>query len=70
MHRRNEARYIIKPSGPQLPFPRNIAIAALNLIKPGGVYTWTIVEKIVTALTGPHAQDVLQILRRVEKETV
>jgi para-nitrobenzyl esterase len=60
----NEARYFIKPRGPQSPFPRNIAIAVLNLIKPGGVYSWAIVEKIVTALTGPRAQGVMEILRR------
>jgi para-nitrobenzyl esterase len=64
----NEARYFIKPGGPQLPFPRNIAIAVLNLIKPGGVYSWAIVEKIVTALTGPRAQEVLEILRRSGKK--
>ena len=62
----NEARYFIKPGGPQLPFPRNIAIAVLNLIKPGAVYSWAIVEKIVTALTS--AQGVLEILRRSGKK--
>lgn len=63
----NEARYFIKPKGPQLPFPRNIVIALLNLVKPGGIYTWTIVEKIATALCGAHARQVLDILRQSGK---
>jgi len=64
----NEARYFIKPGGPQLPFPRNIAIAVLNWIKPGGVYSWAIVEKIVTGVAGARAPEVLALLRRSAKK--
>lgn len=59
----NEARYFIKPGGPQLPFPKNIVIAFLNLVKPGGIFSWSIVEKIAGGLAGPHASEVLEILR-------
>lgn len=41
----NEARYFVKPGGPQLPFPKNIAIALLNFLKPGGIYSRKGVEK-------------------------
>jgi para-nitrobenzyl esterase len=63
----NEARYFIKPDGPQLPFPQNVAIALLNLVKPGGVYTWAIVTKIATALCGAHFQQIMDILHRSGK---
>ncbi len=63
----NEARYFIKPGGPQLPFPRNIAIAILNFVKPGGVYNWTIVKKIATGLGGAYAQQIMDILVRSGK---
>jgi para-nitrobenzyl esterase len=63
----NEARYFIKPGGPQLPFPRNIAIAILNRVKPGGIYSWAIVEKIVTGVAGVRAPEVSAILRQSGK---
>jgi para-nitrobenzyl esterase len=63
----NEARYFIPPGGPRLPFPRNIGVAILNLVKPGGVYSWAIVEKIATALCGAQVQQVMGILRRSGK---
>jgi para-nitrobenzyl esterase len=64
----NEARYFIKPGGPQLPFPRNIAIAMLNWIKPGGVYSWAIVERIVAGIAGGRASEVSALLRRSGKK--
>jgi para-nitrobenzyl esterase len=63
----NEARYFIKPGGPRLPFPRNIGVAILNLVKPGGVYSWAIVERIATPLCGTQVQQVMGILRRSGK---
>lgn len=63
----NEVRYFIKPGGPRLPFPRNMAVALINLIKPGGVYSWGIVRKIATSLCGECAQQVLEILQRSGK---
>jgi para-nitrobenzyl esterase len=59
----NEARYFIKPKGPDLPFPKNVGLALLNLVKPGGVYGWNIVERIATTLCGEHSQQILSILR-------
>jgi para-nitrobenzyl esterase len=63
----NEARYFIKPSGPQLPFPRSIGVAILRLVKPNGIYSWAIVKKVATALCGAHAQQVMDILHRSGK---
>jgi len=60
----NEARYFVKPRGPELPFPRSIGVAILNLVKPGGIYGWSIVEKITSALCGQHAQQVMNIFHR------
>jgi para-nitrobenzyl esterase len=63
----NEARYFVRPGGPQLPFPKNIAIALLNFLKPGGIYSRTGVEKITTLLCGAHGPQVMDILRRSDK---
>ena len=63
----NEARYFVKPGGPQLPFPKNIAIALLNFLKPGGIYSRNGVEKITTLLCGAHGPQVTDILRRSGK---
>ncbi|MGC2201896.1 MAG: carboxylesterase family protein [Stellaceae bacterium] len=63
----NEARYFIKPSGPQLPFPRSIGVAILRLVKPNGIYSWAIVKKVATALCGAHVQQVMDILHRSGK---
>jgi para-nitrobenzyl esterase len=63
----NETRYFVKATGPQLPFPRNIGIAILNRLKPGGVYSWPIVERIATALCGPDTPAIVAILRQSGK---
>jgi len=63
----NEARYFVKPGGPQLPFPQNIAIAFLNFLKPGGIYSRKGVEKITTLLCGTHGSQVTDILHRSGK---
>src|SRR5438552_8973076 len=63
----NEARYFVKPGGPQLTFPKNIAIALLNFLKPGGIYSRNGVEKITTLLCGAHGPKVTDILRRSGK---
>jgi len=63
----NEARYFIRPGGPQLPFPKNIVIAVLNFLKPGGIYSWKVVKKIITSLSGAHGPQVMDILCRSGK---
>ena len=63
----NEARYFIKPRGPELPFPKNIGLAIVNLVQPNGVYGWNVVEKIITTLCGAHSQQIQNILRRSGK---
>src|SRR5437870_1699856 len=63
----NEARYFIKPSGLQLPFPRSMGVAILRLVKPNGIYSWAIVKKVATALCGAHVQQVMDILHRSRK---
>jgi para-nitrobenzyl esterase len=63
----NEARYFVKPRGPQLPFPKNIAIALLNFLKPGRIYSRKGVEKLATLLCGGHGPQVADILRQSGK---
>jgi para-nitrobenzyl esterase len=63
----NEARYFVKPGGPRLPFPKNIAITLHNFFKPGGSYSRTTVEKITTLLCGAHGPQVTDILRQSGK---
>src|SRR5258705_8013909 len=63
----NEARYFVKPKGPELPFPKNIGLAILNFVKPTGVYGWNVVEKITTTLCGALSQQIVNILRRSGK---
>ena len=63
----NEARYFVKPGGPQLPFPKNIAIALLNFLKPGGIYSRKRVEQIATLLCSAYGPQVTEILRRSGK---
>jgi hypothetical protein len=63
----NEARYFIRPDGPQLPFPKNIVIAVLNFLKPGGIYSWKVVKKIITSLSVAHGPQIMDILCRTGK---